>query len=192
MFNIERSQFVDISEDDLEEFICGIYLSVFIERWSPTVAVKHFANNVLRDGLRPNNTCPNDRQVLTRANIQKPALIVINLLNNLKIKCDFASNGCKSVIKLENRVKHRDECDYNPDKYCVKCDFNLGDYSKHNCIDNLSNKISWLNEKNTDLSTKCSDLSKNIETSKSIIIRKNDMISDLTKQLKINAKKLKR
>ena len=56
---------------------------------------------------------------------------IVNMLQNLKISCDYKENGCDEVVKLENLTKHTTSCQFNVTK-CDQCY-----YVKkpgHNCV----------------------------------------------------------
>ena len=101
--------------------------------------------------LKDHNKCPNDRQSLNTNGLSPSPLIVINLLNKMRIKCDFYSNGCQEMTKVSEMEKHIKTCAYNPIKECTKCGF-TGD-SSHNCIDYLILENKRLREENSRLAT---------------------------------------
>jgi hypothetical protein len=70
-----------------------------------------------------------------------------NLINDLKIKCDFVSNGCKEVLELGSLSKHLEECDYN---LCISCGLKMGKKVEHNCIELLKKERDYYKQQSFD------------------------------------------
>lgn len=61
-----------------------------------------------------NNYCPVDRQPLTLNYLMEVPVHVKNILNDLKVKCQFYREGCTKEIRLKDIKEHQDSCLFNP------------------------------------------------------------------------------
>lgn len=82
---INNSQFVDISEDDLNQYICGICFYVLVNPVFTECCRQSYCSDCINQWLTQQNTCPNDRKVITFTSLIAAPRIVINLINNLII-----------------------------------------------------------------------------------------------------------
>ncbi|XP_028406666.1 uncharacterized protein LOC114529115 isoform X2 [Dendronephthya gigantea] len=58
-------------------------------------------------------TCPTCQHHLTEENLAKPRFLT-ETLDSLKIRCDYASRGCREVVELEFLDRHVERCGYSP------------------------------------------------------------------------------
>ncbi|CAG2163734.1 unnamed protein product [Oppiella nova] len=137
MPGIDRSRVVGVSDEELDQFICGICLEVFVNPVVTQCCQQSYCSECIQWWLSDHNTCPNDRTQLGREGIGPAPRFVINLLNNMKVKCDFYVNGCQSVVKLSELAQHVRDCDYDESRRCRTCHFTIDSDCQHNCVDNL-------------------------------------------------------
>ncbi|CAG2177735.1 unnamed protein product, partial [Oppiella nova] len=112
-----KSRVVGVSVEELNEYTCGICLQVFVNPVVTQCCQQTYCSDCIYGWLSDHNTCPNDRKRLSREGVGPAPRFVINLLNNMKVKCDFYANGCKSV--------------------CATCELPIDGNTQHNCIENL-------------------------------------------------------
>ncbi|XP_054163668.1 E3 ubiquitin-protein ligase NRDP1-like [Oppia nitens] len=140
----DKQRFVDIKSDDLIEFTCGICMDIFDDPVFSTCCRQTYCRTCISEWLSTQKSCPNDRKSLTLSDLSTPPRILINLINKLKIKCDFYENGCQDVCPLSQLSEHRTTCLWNPNRKCTDCDLIVGT-NVHNCIENLKIRIKSLN-----------------------------------------------
>jgi hypothetical protein len=135
----EINRFIGLSDQLIEELKCGICLEIFRKPIVTHCCRQTFCEDCIKSWLRSHNLCPFDRQPITSQQLLQPQRLVTNILDKLDIRCSFESNGCKEVLKLGQLSQHLvNECDYNPERVCRKCDLKIGsDFSRHNCVQNL-------------------------------------------------------
>lgn len=64
--------------------------------------------------LKNSLVCPLDRRQLLPSQLQPAPRIILKLLNNLKIRCDYHDYGCPIKLKLSELKQHAKICLYNP------------------------------------------------------------------------------
>ncbi|CAG2163935.1 unnamed protein product [Oppiella nova] len=125
------------TEDISEELLCSICSEVLEE--ALTTDCEHlFCRQCITEWLSVNRTCPIDRLYITSRNLKAAPRVVRNLLGKLEIRCDFATDGCQTIVALEALDKHVNDCYYNPKKRiaCMKgCDkwMTREELKTHNC-----------------------------------------------------------
>ena len=76
-----------------------------------------FCSPCIKRHLEQNSqTCPTCKEELTAETLLLPPIIVIDFLNALKIRCDFAARGCRELVELEFLKRHVAQCGYSPTK----------------------------------------------------------------------------
>ena len=158
----DKSRFVDIPKDDLDEFTCGICYEIFADPVFSPCCRQTYCQDCIGEWLSQHQTCPNDRQCLTRDDLNPPPRVLVNLLNKLKIKCDFQTNGCETVTQLSDLGHHKESCDYNPFKKCENCGLNGG--KGHDCLQNLIVINRSMSDEVNRLSKECSDLRAQVDS----------------------------
>lgn len=68
------------------------------------------------------NSCPVDRQPLTRNYLVDAPRVLRELLADLEVRCEFSSRGCDRYVKMDEHDKHAKQCMYNPN-YPIKAKF---------------------------------------------------------------------
>ena len=75
----------------------------------------YFCRSCICKSLRENaEACPMCNNHLTEENLTKPPRILMELLQNLEIRCDYEKRGCQEFIKLEFLDRHVNSCGYSP------------------------------------------------------------------------------
>lgn len=164
MPGIEKKRFIEISDQDLDEFVCGICLAVFVDPVVTQCCRQTYCSDCIKEWLAFGNSCPNDRKPLNMNQLIPAPRIVTNLMNNLKIKCDFQTNGCKSDIQLNELSNHLHICCYNPNNVCKTCRLNKESDREHNCIEDLITKNQRITDENNRLTKENLDLKQQIES----------------------------
>ncbi|XP_054166597.1 E3 ubiquitin-protein ligase NRDP1-like [Oppia nitens] len=159
MPGLDPKLFVDITEDVLSEYTCGICLHVYSNPKFTSCCRQMYCNDCITQWLNQNSKCPNDRQRLTSSQLLLPPRSLTNLMNKLKVKCRFESNGCTQVMQLSNVAKHETSCMYDTSKLCNECGQQQG--SQHNCEENLKKQMNLLTKEMILLKNKIKDLSYN-------------------------------
>lgn len=106
---VDLERFLDVNP----ELICSICAGVLEDPVeSPCRHV--FCSACISRWLDTKQSCPNCRKKV-RANNLRPALPMIkNIINKLKIRCDFAPNGCTETVELEQLESHNSSCLFAP------------------------------------------------------------------------------
>ncbi len=75
----------------------------------------YFCRSCIQKSLRENSeACPMGQHHLTEETLTKTPRILMDFLQNLKIRCDHENRGCREFIKLEFLDHHVDSCGYSP------------------------------------------------------------------------------
>jgi hypothetical protein len=143
---LDRIRFVE--ENISQEFICGICHGVLEEPLMTSDCQHLFCQKCIRDCLKQQAICPLDRTKISLSRLEEPVRIIKNLLKQLKIKCDFESEGCKQVINLGELETHCKNCEFNPEiKKMFKClceqEFKRTEFDAHkeNCLAFMKNEL---------------------------------------------------
>uniref|UniRef100_A0A0B6ZB44 E3 ubiquitin-protein ligase NRDP1 n=1 Tax=Arion vulgaris TaxID=1028688 RepID=A0A0B6ZB44_9EUPU len=141
-----------------EELICPICSCVLEDPLQAPQCEHAFCSTCIHEWLRRQPTCPVDRSTITPNQLKIVPRILRNLLSRLTISCDYKSNGCTSLVKLDSLSSHLQDCEYNPKKP-VQCDKGCGlvvpkdEFQDHNCVKELRNFMSTIQQKFGDLQT---------------------------------------
>ena len=156
--NLNKNNLVGISEEDISEFTCGICYEIFVNPVFTQCCRQTYCFHCINKWLEENNTCPNDRALLDINGLSETPRDLLNLFNNLKIKCDFHLNGCQEILKVNDLANHISNCSFRPKEICKICDVVTEWDKSHDCLENLrignnneneslNNEIRKLNEK---------------------------------------------
>ena len=132
----ETEKFVSTVDDELICPICDLVL----ENPLQIIECQHvFCSDCITKWIQTGNqTCPLDRKIIQKERLRTPRLVV-KFLEKLQIKCDFASQGCDSIVKLEHLSQHCKQCKFNPNNKtkCPKCGMSVEkkESNNHNCDD---------------------------------------------------------
>lgn len=124
---------VQIFADDIDENLLCAICSQVLQDAVVTPCGHSFCQVCLEYWLSKPGciTCPHCRSAVLLGQA-KPVLALRNLIFNLRIHCIYQNRGCNSVVKLDECMRHRDECGYAPIK-CAGCkkDLNKADLPEH-------------------------------------------------------------
>ena len=132
----ETEKFVGTVDDELICPICDLVL----ENPLQIIECQHvFCSDCITKWIQTGNqTCPLDRKIIQKEQLKTPRL-VIKFLEKLQVKCDFTSQGCDSIVKLEHLSQHCKQCKFNPNNKtkCPQCGMSMGkeEFKNHNCDD---------------------------------------------------------
>lgn len=124
--------------------VCGLIDSKAI------TDINELAFNILLILRSLTPTCPEDRSPIGKHDLKPPSDELINLINNLKVKCYYSTNGCQAVVPLNQLKTHTKRCQFNPK-------FSLSKWFKSHllCYDQSTNvqnhQINQINQINRDL-----------------------------------------
>ncbi|RWS04679.1 hypothetical protein B4U79_18353 [Dinothrombium tinctorium] len=110
-FDIER--FVDLNKDDHKCLICAICTDV-VQNAVYTECEHMFCGDCLREWIAKSEfcRCPICNEVIDAEHLNPIPRIARNLLNDLRIKCDFEKKGCDAIVKLEDLMQHVKQCKF--------------------------------------------------------------------------------
>ena len=152
MPGFDKNRFIDVSDEDLDQFTCSICLEVFKNPVYSRCCLQSYCRDCINHWLERHKTCPNDRKSLSKSQLTVPPRALTNLLNKLVVKCNFHRDGCEETIKLDQLDKHLSVCKFNAEVVCRDCDQSGG--PQHNCFDNFKTRIQGLVNENEKLKQK--------------------------------------
>src|SRR5258708_2484821 len=123
MPGIDKARFVGLSDCDAEELKCGICLALFVMDPKVTPCCQQtYCKQCVTKCLKRNSMCPMNCKELLVSQLCKPTPFAVNLINKLRVKCDFHDTGCEVIVPLAHLKRHIANCRYNPDiLFCVEC-----------------------------------------------------------------------
>jgi hypothetical protein len=77
MSGYELSRFVDLTQNDAEEYTCIICQDIFRNPIVTNCCLQTFCKQCINEWLENNNTCPYDRKKLNRSQLSTPPRFVI-------------------------------------------------------------------------------------------------------------------
>ena len=125
----EDERFEDIVSENFHCIICTNVLK------HPVMCCGNehlFCRACITKHLRRSQACPTCAEPLSVDTLVTPPRIVLNCLEELKIRCDFYDRGCRQIVQLGNLEAHVQECGFMP----VLCS-NEGCYVEMNARDLL-------------------------------------------------------
>ena len=137
MSGFEKSRIVGLSEQDLDEFTCGICQEIFNNPVVTQCCRQTYCKSCIDQWLATHNTCPNDRKDLANSGLMPAPRFAVNIINNMKIKCEYEENGCEVITTIGQLNRHLEECDHKPDINCKTCGLVKVEGEEHNCVANL-------------------------------------------------------
>lgn len=145
----------DIFEEQVDdELRCPICDNV-LENPMQGIECEHlFCKECILQWLKSSLFCPLDHKQLLPSQLQQPPNIILKLLNNLKIKCNYYGFGCSTKLKLGDLNEHNEICAFNPSTNPILCQnkltFNNGssenEMKNFRIAGNLSNQIDKISE----------------------------------------------
>ena len=128
-FDVQR--FVDQNID--QEFICNISQDVLEDPLMISSCEHLYCSKCIRDCIKIHGVCPQDRSKVSITKLVQSLRIVKNLLNKLKIRCNF--EDCQRVLALGELNNHLDKCEANPENKTLKCfckkEFTSNEFNSH-------------------------------------------------------------
>ena len=147
---IDRSQVLNQREEELNQFICGICLYVIIDPMQTKCCRQIYCRHCIQDWIRVNDSCPNDGKLLSEDGVWQVPRLMLNLLNNIEVKCSYCEEGCNQVVRVETLAQHLRVCDFRPNLRCNSCHLARPNALEHDCLQSLIReniKLSALNQK---------------------------------------------
>ena len=114
----DKTRIVGWKDSDLDEFTCGICQDVLNKPVVTQCCRQSYCRNCIEEWLSDNDTCPNDRQELSVDELIEVPRLVVNVINNMQIRCEMSEKGCSAVISIGQLEQHRNECRFSQ---CHKC-----------------------------------------------------------------------
>ncbi|XP_054163877.1 E3 ubiquitin-protein ligase NRDP1-like [Oppia nitens] len=124
------------NEDVSDDLRCSICLEVYDQPIQIATCKHIFCAHCIHKwiekcGQQP--TCPHDRRKISKYVLKQAPKLIKKEINQLKVKCNFRSNGCFASIKYSDLKQHLNTCIYNP-KYPKKS----GNWLKRTSICNVN------------------------------------------------------
>ena len=149
---IDLDRFVSRINDEL---ICSICQMV-LENPLQIVECEHaFCSECINQWMSTGNeTCPVDRNNINKEKLRTPR-IINKFLCELKIKCDYESEGCKDNVELEHLSQHCKQCKFNPNNKSTNSNHEMSvrkkEFINHNYDEELKlalemSKVTFENE----------------------------------------------
>ena len=107
----EDERFETKVDDNLHCVICGEVLKDPVQCRTNE---HHFCRNCIIEHLRQSQNCPTCKDHLTIKTLVKPQRFLANTLARLKISCDNAQRGCRTVMELGSLNTHVVSCGFSP------------------------------------------------------------------------------
>jgi hypothetical protein len=204
MSGFDISRFIDLSESNAKHMSCSICLGIYCKPVE-TQCGHTFCQQCIKQWINQNNnSCPQCRQQLANKrkrnsrnnnnSIDESVMFwetnrnFVYLINDLKIKCDFVSNGCKEVLELGSLSKHLEECNYN---LCISCGLKMGKKVEHNCIELLKKERDYYKQQSIDSQNVAEKYKHELNDTKNQLIIQSISFNDIIKKEKINFEKEK-
>ena len=130
---LERKRIIGKSDKELDEFTCGICHEILVEPMVTKCCQQTYCRQCIEEWLQRQNTCPNDRKSLIKQDLCPAPRLVVNLLNEMSVKCDYHLDGCQEVVPYSQLSTHLKSCEFN---LCKTCGYRGRD-EEHKCVDIL-------------------------------------------------------
>ena len=144
-----------------------------------------FCQKCINEWLKNSKTCPIDENSLCSEQLEPIPRIVRNIINHLKVKCDFSAEGCNSIVNLEDLETHKKTCSFNSE-ISIPCEKKCGammtksKLKSHDCIQDLKELILEQRKEIQKLRNLLASLINTIEEQKQILIQNNSSLIDLS------------
>lgn len=106
---IDKKRFVI---EPFEELTCAMCMAVLVDPlMCPDEHV--FCRTCITDWIKIKATCPVNQSKLVESQLRPPPKVLIAMIGDLKIRCDFVDNGCTEIVKLSQLPDHVANCPAN-------------------------------------------------------------------------------
>lgn len=146
MSALKRERVFGKSENELDELSCGICLEIIAQPMVTKCCQQMFCAKCIEEWLKRCKTCPNCRNVMSSEETMVAPRLVMNLLNEMPVKCEYERNGCPVVVAFNQMLTHLKSCQY---KVCQTCGFRGKLY--HKCYEILIDEKQRLSKQNENL-----------------------------------------
>lgn len=133
----EKSRIVGLTDKQLEQLVCGICHGVLNNPVSTQCCRQSYCEDCIEEWINCAANCPNDRQSLAVGDLQAVPRALVNMINELQIKCDHHSEGCDQVLTIETLAEHLSQCEFRPNARCKSCRQMRASVATHDCIQTL-------------------------------------------------------
>ena len=154
-------------------FHCGICLNVIKDPVMCNHNEHLFCRACITRHLTNSQTCPSCMEPLTLKTLNEASRTVINLLSELKIRCDFFERGCSKYVELGDLDKHVALCGFAP----AVCS-NEGCQLEVNKQDLLHHETAVCELRRVKCHS-CSDIRKEVDTMKSNMAAMNEKLKEV-------------
>ncbi len=135
-------------------FKCNLCLRLIKDIMEVSNCEHLFCKECITEWLKENPICPIDHKRINQRYLRKPPRVVIGLLDELQVKCEFESFGCPIICRLPQLEAHQQSCEYRGD-VLAQCVNGCGlKNRKHSCVELLKSVIDSQNNKISKLENK--------------------------------------
>jgi hypothetical protein len=103
-----------------EELKCGICFGLLENPVQINDCEHIFCGNCIKEWLSKQLNCPIDRKSVLHSQIKAAPKLITNFIAKVTITCNFAKNGCHSIVKVDQIYEHIKSCEFNP-KNMIRC-----------------------------------------------------------------------
>ncbi|KAI1298693.1 E3 ubiquitin-protein ligase NRDP1 [Halotydeus destructor] len=95
-------------------FVCSICQGVLVDPVQRLSCQHVYCRDCITNWLLNQNTCPIDRQPLTRNYLIQAPRLLRQLVGELEVCCDHRDRGCDDFVALEDLQRHVKNCPFGP------------------------------------------------------------------------------
>ena len=97
-----------------ENFKCSICFNVLNNPKGCRKNQHYFCFACIREHLKHSHTCPECVDELTPETLVEPPRVLLNCIQELRVKCGYSDRGCPEYVQLCRLQNHVDECGFAP------------------------------------------------------------------------------
>ena len=176
MSTLKRECVVGKTKNELDEFSCGICQELYRQPMVTNCCQQTYCKTCIEEWLRRRKTCPNCRNDLLINELFTAPRLVVNLLNEMSVKCDNHVNGCQELVAFGQFSSHLKLCQFN---VCKTCGFKGND--EHNCLEFVKEKYFKVNEENEKYKTEIENFKEKNEQLQNLIKENNKLKLEMEK-----------
>lgn len=158
MPGLDRNRVVGKTYEELVQFTCNICLMLFTDPMVTQCCRQLYCKQCISEWLKNHDICPFDRQPLTTEELSSASRPFVNLLNEVKVKCDYHFKGCSATPILEKLNEHTMSCEFN---LCPSCGL------RENDLRNMSAKVNALKREIDSIKRESNHLKRSLAIAKS-------------------------